>query len=240
MSKSLATSNYKQNDKRSKRLSNADKLTVAEVIELVKMSVDIEQAADRYLGVSLTDIKGSRRTKMIRCPFHDEKTASFSISQVRNGFKCFGCGVQGDVINLVALQEKVSLARAAYIIAENFGLTKGLDSVKKHELAAKNNDKVLVQKFKKNENSAFLTLAKWNHYFQQKIRSIKVVSDLDRYGDYYHAVFDIERALDLMLNTEDTEYQSRIDNVKVANQLIKKWIFPVISKLEKGVENNVQ
>jgi hypothetical protein len=66
---SLATTDYKQKDKRSKRLTNDDKPTVVEVIELVKMSVDIEQAADRYLGLSLADIKGSRRTKMDPLPF---------------------------------------------------------------------------------------------------------------------------------------------------------------------------
>jgi hypothetical protein len=138
------------------------------------------------------------------------------------------------------LQEKVSLARAAYIITKDFGLTKGLNSVKKHELAEKNHDKALVRKFRKDEKHAFLMLANWNHYFQQKIRSIKAISDLDRYGDYYHAIFEIERVLDIMLDTEDTEYQIRIENVIVANQLIKKWNFSVISKLNQGVENNVQ
>lgn len=35
------------------------------------------------------------------CPFHQEKTASFSVNTERQRFKCFGCGVSGDVIDLI-------------------------------------------------------------------------------------------------------------------------------------------
>ena len=38
---------------------------------------------------------------MARCPFHDEKTASFSIEPAQKLYHCFGCGVSGDVFKFV-------------------------------------------------------------------------------------------------------------------------------------------
>ena len=56
------------------------------------------------------------------CPFHHEKTPSFSIDEKENIFKCFGCGVGGDAIKFVAMLKETSNLDAAKMIDNAFNL----------------------------------------------------------------------------------------------------------------------
>ena len=57
------------------------------------------------------------------CPFHQEKTPSFSVNRDKGFFKCFGCGVGGDVIKFVELSQKVAFPEAVRMLAGRAGLT---------------------------------------------------------------------------------------------------------------------
>lgn len=59
------------------------------------------------------------------CPFHDEKTPSFYVSEKRNSFKCFGCGKGGDVINFIQEIKGITFKEALMEI--------GIDSKKERE-----------------------------------------------------------------------------------------------------------
>lgn len=50
------------------------------------------------------------------CPFHKEKTASFMVNIPKNNFRCFGCGVHGDLIDFVQKLNEVSFTQAIDII----------------------------------------------------------------------------------------------------------------------------
>ncbi|OYT73922.1 MAG: DNA primase [Chloracidobacterium sp. CP2_5A] len=56
------------------------------------------------------------------CPFHNEKTPSFNVHPGKQVFKCFGCGVGGDVFTFVMRMEGVAFAEAARMVAEVCGL----------------------------------------------------------------------------------------------------------------------
>ncbi len=56
------------------------------------------------------------------CPFHMEKTPSMSVKEDGQFFKCFGCGVGGNVINFVKQIENVDFYKAVEILAENAGM----------------------------------------------------------------------------------------------------------------------
>jgi len=58
-----------------------------------------------------------------RCPFHDEKTASFVVSEKKQIFKCFGCGKSGNVITFVRDYEKLSFLEALKKLAHRAGIT---------------------------------------------------------------------------------------------------------------------
>jgi twinkle protein len=54
------------------------------------------------------------------CPFHDEKTASFTVSPVKNIYKCFGCGKSGDAITFVMEHRKWSYPEAIRFLADKY------------------------------------------------------------------------------------------------------------------------
>src|SRR6202161_4030680 len=56
------------------------------------------------------------------CPFHSEKTPSFHVHPDRGFFKCFGCGVGGDVITFVQKQESIGFTDALRLLAKRVGI----------------------------------------------------------------------------------------------------------------------
>ena len=52
------------------------------------------------------------------CPFHTEKTPSFTVSKDKGFFKCFGCGVGGDIVKFVELYQKVTFPEAVRYLAQ--------------------------------------------------------------------------------------------------------------------------
>lgn len=57
-----------------------------------------------------------------RCPLHNERTASFTISEDKQIFYCFGCVTGGDIVTLVSKKENCSPLEAAYLLIERYGL----------------------------------------------------------------------------------------------------------------------
>ena len=85
----------------------------------IKSALPVSQAAETILGVSL---RRSGREKVGLCPFHDEKTPSFSINDEKGVFLCRGCGAHGDVISLVAQHKGFENTDSIFWLAEYLGL----------------------------------------------------------------------------------------------------------------------
>src|SRR5258705_414059 len=56
------------------------------------------------------------------CPFHQERTPSFTVNRDKNVFHCFGCGAGGDVVSFVEMQQKLSFPEAVRYLAERAGM----------------------------------------------------------------------------------------------------------------------
>ncbi|MDR3181119.1 MAG: DNA primase [Prevotellaceae bacterium] len=56
------------------------------------------------------------------CPFHDEKTPSFSVSATKNIYKCFGCGKAGNVVNFVMEHEHLTYVEALKYLGKKYGI----------------------------------------------------------------------------------------------------------------------
>ena len=89
-----------------------------EFIEQVKQSNNIVTVAGRYMM-----LKQKGRNHWACCPFHNEKTPSFSINEQDQIYKCFGCGVGGNVITLVRQLENLDFLGAIELLAKWAGLT---------------------------------------------------------------------------------------------------------------------
>ncbi len=84
----------------------------------LKASVDIVRVIGEY--VRLRKASGNRYQGL--CPFHTEKTPSFSVYTHIQFYKCFGCGAKGDVITFVEQIENLSFYEALRSLAERHGI----------------------------------------------------------------------------------------------------------------------
>ena len=88
-------------------------------VEQLKSSVDIVRTIGDY--VRLKQQRGSPRYTGL-CPFHAEKTPSFSVHSTLQFYKCFGCDAKGDVLNFIMEIERVTFYEALKLLAERNGI----------------------------------------------------------------------------------------------------------------------
>ena len=107
-----------------------------ELIEDIKNSNDIVDIVSQYVI-----LKRSGRNFFGVCPFHKEKTPSFSVSPDKQIFHCFGCGVGGNVIHFISKIENVNFKESIEILAEKANIklptTDNAEDSKKLELKEK-------------------------------------------------------------------------------------------------------
>ena len=89
-----------------------------EIINEIKYRNDIETVISQYVSLK-------RRGKNLvgLCPFHSEKTASFTVYPETESFYCFGCGVGGDVFTFTSLIENLDYIESVKYLAEKSGIT---------------------------------------------------------------------------------------------------------------------
>jgi DNA primase len=89
-------------------------------VEQLKSSVDIVKVIREYVPSLKKAGSGSRYMGL--CPFHNEKTPSFSVHGTHQFYKCFGCDAKGDMINFVMAIEGLTFQEALKLIAERNGI----------------------------------------------------------------------------------------------------------------------
>ena len=99
-----------------------------EVIEEIIYRTDIEQLVGSYVNLKRT---GSNLSGL--CPFHSEKTPSFSVNPSKKMFYCFGCGVGGNAITFVRRAEGLDFVQAVEFLAKRAGITIPRDEKYKRE-----------------------------------------------------------------------------------------------------------
>ena len=89
-----------------------------DIINEIKYRNDIETAVSQYVNLK-------RRGKNLvgLCPFHSEKTPSFTVYPENDSFYCFGCGVGGDVFTFTGLIENLDYMESIKLLAERSGIS---------------------------------------------------------------------------------------------------------------------
>jgi DNA primase len=90
-----------------------------EDIEAVKERTDMVALVSQYLGLK----KSGHDSMSGLCPFHQEKTPSFSVSPAKGLFYCFGCGEGGDAIKFLRRLENLTYVEAVERLAQQAGVT---------------------------------------------------------------------------------------------------------------------
>jgi len=88
-----------------------------ESIESLENSINIVDVVSSYI-----ELKKAGTSHKARCPFHKEKTPSFSVSEPKQMFYCFGCGIGGNLINFVQKIEDINFVEAVELLADRFGV----------------------------------------------------------------------------------------------------------------------
>src|SRR5579859_4511600 len=86
--------------------------------ETVRQQADIVRVVGDYVKLK----KAGAQNYSGLCPFHNEKTASFSVHATRQFFHCFGCGKSGDVFKFIQEIEKVTFGEAVRLLAQKLGM----------------------------------------------------------------------------------------------------------------------
>ncbi len=84
----------------------------------VKQQADIVRVIGDYIRLR----KSGSQNYTGLCPFHGEKTASFSVHATRQFYHCFGCGVSGDVFSFVQKIETITFPEAVRLVAQKLGI----------------------------------------------------------------------------------------------------------------------
>ncbi|RJP76734.1 MAG: DNA primase, partial [Desulfobacteraceae bacterium] len=80
---------------------------VADIIDIVSESVLLKKAGKNHIGL---------------CPFHSEKTPSFTVNPEKQIFHCFGCGAGGNVFSFLMKHDGISFLEAVQALARRFGI----------------------------------------------------------------------------------------------------------------------
>jgi DNA primase len=121
-------------------------------IEKVRQAADIVDVVSGYV-----ELKQKGRNFFGLCPFHDEKTPSFSVNPDKQIFKCFGCGAGGGSINFVMELEKLEFVDSVKKLAQNYNIVLDIEGgdnkkfadtksqlIAMHEYATKYYHKILL------------------------------------------------------------------------------------------------
>jgi DNA primase len=103
---------------------------VGDIVSVVSARTQLRKAGARYLG---------------RCPFHDERTPSFSVNATDRLYYCFGCGAKGDLITFVRETEQLDFAGAIEWLADRFNVQIEYEETTPHQDARRRRRERLLE-----------------------------------------------------------------------------------------------
>ena len=109
-------------------------LEAANIVDVISEYVSLRKAGTSYKGL---------------CPFHDDRTPSFSVSPAKGVYKCFSCGEAGNVVNFIMKHDQMTYPEALKVLAKKYGI-----EVKERELTTE-------EKQLENERESMFLVNEW-------------------------------------------------------------------------------
>ena len=138
-----------------------DLLARADIVELIDSRVPLKKAGKNYQAC---------------CPFHTEKSPSFSVSQDKQFYHCFGCGEHGNAISFLMEFDRLEFPDAVEELASHYSMEVPREQSNRSPAQQKQDQKAYIQK-----QDDYELMAQISRFFQQQL---KVASDKDTAIDY--------------------------------------------------------
>lgn len=120
-------------------------MEAANIVDVISEFVSLRKAGTSFKGL---------------CPFHDDRTPSFSVSPVKGVYKCFSCGEAGNVVNFIMKHEQMTYPEALRWIARKYNI-----EVQERELTSE-------EKRLENERESMFLVNEWaSKYFQDILKN---------------------------------------------------------------------
>ncbi|MEN8248815.1 MAG: CHC2 zinc finger domain-containing protein, partial [Bacteroidota bacterium] len=97
----------------------------------IKNRIDIEEVVSDFVS-----LKRKGQNLWANCPFHNEKTPSFSVNPAKGFYKCFGCGAGGDATDFVMEVEKINYLDAIRWLGKKYGVEIQEEELSEEDLKA--------------------------------------------------------------------------------------------------------
>lgn len=210
--------------------------------EQIKERISILEIAEEF-GLQL---RKHGRSYMCLCPFHTEKTPSFSINPDKSIFTCFGCGKKGDQIYLYALLKGVENGQAYSELAQRLGLGKrqNMNPEQKKailEASQRYEDKLLVKKFLDDCKRLFNELCTIRdtmrgigkiHINLEQIESDSLLIEYLQEQAYH------EYLLDGLMNglLQQIDFEQLVDYYEQSKGVVERWQIKLTQIYSKNVE----
>lgn len=186
----------------------------------IKAKASIEEIISEYII-----LKPKGRNIWGLCPFHNEKTPSFSVNPAKQMFHCFGCNAGGDVIDFIMKYHGIDFKTAKELLAARAGIkldTQSQDDYRRIQEAQKqrNKEKELAGKLQAiidAEIKRLINLEKWIHRVTQLIQTPEIL-DLPVISWAVKQKEAVSFFLDELMGTDDAAEQLVI--VRLSREVI--------------------
>jgi DNA primase len=174
-------------------------LDAAQIVEVIQEFVPLKRRGVNYLGL---------------CPFHNEKTPSFTVSPSKEIFKCFGCGKAGNVVNFIMEHEHLSYPEALKYLARKYHIEVVEKELTPEELEKQNERESLLvltayaaRQFSENlfENDEGITVGlsyfKQRGFRQDTLKKFEIGYSLDKRDAFTRQAIDDGYKQDFLVKT---------------------------------------
>ncbi|MFT8871013.1 MAG: DNA primase [Sporolactobacillus sp.] len=211
-----------------------------EKIEEIRTSLDIVEVIGEYVQLSKQG-----REYVGLCPFHSEKSPSFSVSADKQLYHCFGCGAGGNLFTFLMDIESVSFTEAAQLLAERAHIDLGVAPTPDTRQARASTDQSVLNGFELLTKfyHYLLTTAKFGSEAQQYLQNRRFTSEMiERFQigfaiNSWHAATDLleKRGIDVKQMAKVGVLASRGFDNRYFDRFRNRIIFPIADRRGRTV-----
>ena len=200
------------------------------IVENVRQIADIHDVISEYVN-----LKKRGRNFFGLCPFHNEKTPSFSINMDKQIYKCFGCGKGGGTINFIMDIERLDFVDAIKYLGNKYNIQVNIEHNSKSNKDLFNQlysiNEIANQYYKKNINEEILKILNARNINEDSIKIFEIGFSINKYDDLLNIIRDQKYSAESLKKSglfieHEKGYMDRFRN---------RMIFPIYSHLNKVI-----